>query len=293
MSPSSRCRFEIGLAFGLLVAGLAPSVHANLLANGGFESPPQSPGGFVTIGVGAEPAGFAWTVTTGNIDVGNLPNPFIDFSVPEGSQGLDLNGTVRGGVSQDFASEVGQTYRLTFVYSDNPSEGGISSADVRVSDVAGGGVLLSASVAHSTSTNGGGAVGDGDGDFMSFAGRFLATGATTRLSLTSTSASNSPSGGVLLDAVSVVPGLAADFDIDGDVDQTDYDVWAAAHGVSTRGDANGDGMSDAADYTLWRDQLGPGPTRSGVAVPEPAAGVIASAWAVLAPRSRRAERSRR
>jgi hypothetical protein len=52
--------------------------------------------------------------------------------------------------------------------------------------------------------------------------------------------------------------FAADFDRDGDVDQSDYDVWKAAYGLNNFGDANSDGLSDAADYTIWRDQLGAG-----------------------------------
>ena len=48
----------------------------------------------------------------------------------------------------------------------------------------------------------------------------------------------------------------ADFDDDGDVDQTDYAIWKGAFNLNQLGDATGDNDSDAADYTVWRDQLG-------------------------------------
>lgn len=68
----------------------------------------------------------------------------------------------------------------------------------------------------------------------------------------------------------------ADFDEDGDVDQTDYAIWVGAFNLNQLGDATGDNISNAADYTVWRDQLGsvsdgiPGSGGFGLAaVPEP------------------------
>ncbi len=80
------------------------------------------------------------------------------------------------------------------------------------------------------------------------------------------------------------PFFSADFDHDGDVDQTDYAIWKGAFNLNQLGDANGDGLSNAADYTLWRNQLGssPGAGSGGLsldrnlsAVPEPATAVLA------------------
>lgn len=71
------------------------------------------------------------------------------------------------------------------------------------------------------------------------------------------------------------PTLSADFDHDGDVDTTDYGIWRGAFGLNQLGDANGDNASNAADYILWRKQLGSvpgaGATVDGViaTVPEP------------------------
>ncbi len=58
-----------------------------------------------------------------------------------------------------------------------------------------------------------------------------------------------------------VPYHAADFNEDGLVNQSDYDIWRAHYGKASGvtkadGDANSDGLVNAADYTVWRDNLG-------------------------------------
>ncbi|HZZ71388.1 MAG TPA: PEP-CTERM sorting domain-containing protein [Pirellulales bacterium] len=85
-------------------------------------------------------------------------------------------------------------------YADNPLEGGVKSADVTVTDLLSTGTLLADSVSHSTSTN-----SPPNGDWILYSGNFTATGTSTRLLFASTSASDSPSGGIILDAVSVQP----------------------------------------------------------------------------------------
>jgi hypothetical protein len=69
----------------------------------------------------------------------------------------------------------------------------------------------------------------------------------------------------------------ADFDDDGDVDMTDYQIWQHAYQLNQLGDANGDNQSNAADYVIWRKEFGShsgagsGVTGLGGAqVPEPA-----------------------
>ena len=52
------------------------------------------------------------------------------------------------------------------------------------------------------------------------------------------------------------PIFQADFDDDGDVDMTDYQIWRHAFSLNQLGDANGDNQSDAADYVIWRKQFG-------------------------------------
>jgi hypothetical protein len=56
-------------------------------------------------------------------------------------------------------------------------------------------------------------------------------------------------------------GLGADFNGDGVVDAADYTVWRNHFGLSSGakradGDANADGAVDAADYAVWRKDFG-------------------------------------
>lgn len=58
-----------------------------------------------------------------------------------------------------------------------------------------------------------------------------------------------------------VPYHVADFNEDGFVNQSDYDLWRANYGKTSgvtkaNGDANSDGFVNAADYSIWRDNVG-------------------------------------
>jgi hypothetical protein len=78
------------------------------------------------------------------------------------------------------------------------------------------------------------------------------------------------------------PSFSADFDDDGDVDSTDYQIWRHAYNLNQLGDANGDNLSDARDYVLWRKQFG---SHAGAgagaasAVPEPGTAMLVFAAA--------------
>ncbi len=84
--------------------------------------------------------------------------------------------------------------------------------------------------------------------------------------------------------LSVVPGLTADFDGDGDVDSADLAKWRTGFGKATGaivgdGDADADGDVDGADFLAWQRELGSsvamassGP--AGSSVPEPHAAVL-------------------
>jgi hypothetical protein len=92
------------------------------------------------------------------------------------------------------------------------------------------------------------------------------------------------------------PIYSADFDDDGDVDATDYQIWRHAFHLNQLGDADGDNDSDAADYVVWRKQLGShagagaGAGFDGAAVPEPAGLglVVAAIFCVAGRRKSRA-----
>ena len=83
-----------------------------------------------------------------------------------------------------------------------------------------------------------------------------------------------------LDAYDVLAAtylLPGDYDLNGIVDQSDYDTWSQQFGAAgfASADGNGDGVVNAADYTVWRDNLGAG-SASGteVFVPEPSSVIL-------------------
>ena len=127
--PVALSRLSAAGLFSLAL--LAPAARANLIVDGGFESPVVGPGGLntgymaFTVGQSFGP-GNVWTVVgsgSGNIAV--YPNtettsasPGAFLNVEEGSQALDLTGNTDNGfatgVSQTFATVSGTQYTLSF-----------------------------------------------------------------------------------------------------------------------------------------------------------------------------------
>jgi hypothetical protein len=75
-----------------------------------------------------------------------------------------------------------------------------------------------------------------------------------------------------------------DYDVDGDVDTADYDLWRSTYDqtVSIPGngaDGSGNGVVDAADYVVWRKNQGPsqpgGASSINFPVPEPTSALLA------------------
>lgn len=106
--------------------------------------------------------------------------------------------------------------------------------------------------------------------------------AGTVLSLTANPATG---GGLLLTSIGVAEPLAAigrilsDYNLDGVIDTTDYELWKSTYGstIDLRADGNGDGIVNAADYTLWRDnyEFTLGTSLAGsVSIPEPACSLL-------------------
>jgi hypothetical protein len=70
------------------------------------------------------------------------------------------------------------------------------------------------------------------------------------------------------------PFFSADFDNDGDVDNTDFAIWRNAYDLNQLGDADGDNDTDGADLILWQRQFGSHPGMGAgagaeITVPEP------------------------
>ena len=185
----------IGIVFSSAMAlqAFAAVGHANLLVNGSFETPVIPSATFFDFGVGGEPAGFAWTVTTNTVDI--VSNGWSGGTAFDGSQWLDLVGFgTTGGVEQTFATTPGQQYTLSFAYANNPVTGvpGPFSADVTITS--GADTLLNQSISHGSSTTSG-------LDWAPFSMTLTATGTSATLAFDETV--GGPNGGIFLDAVSI------------------------------------------------------------------------------------------
>jgi hypothetical protein len=181
-----------------LTAALAiahPSAAAELVRNGGFETPVDTSGASVVIYAGAEPIGFEWTVTEGSVDVHAADGPFGGEPDPVGAgQGaLDLVGLgAKGGIAQAFATVIGARYVLSFDYANNPF-GPSAAMDFGVRGASG--ELFKNSVTHTGSVL-------SAMNWTNYTFEFTATEAMSTLFFTNTAGITS--GGIYLDNVSVV-----------------------------------------------------------------------------------------
>lgn len=89
--------------------------------------------------------------------------------------------------------------------------------------------------------------------------------------------------------IASVEPLAGDYNGDGTVDAADYTIYADTEGDSvpmgSGADGNGNGVIDPGDYTIWANNYGATSGGSSVAIPEPAAALLAGLC--LAPLFRR------
>lgn len=173
------------------VAFIPAAGSAQVVTNGGFEGPIISNSCCSTVPPDSLPG---WTVTGGNVNVVNgtfnntgTPGPNLAY---EGNQYLDLVGQGgTGGISQALTLTAGQTYNLSFAYSNNgfaPNESTSASASFMIDG-------LSGVVAHDTAT-------PSNLDWQIFTGSFVADGSDI---LSFTNQTGGPNEGILLDAVSV------------------------------------------------------------------------------------------
>ncbi len=189
----------LGLLAACFVAGLATDVKANLITNGGFESPSIGSTPYTTFGVGSTGI-TGWTVVSGVSDPGAGSVDLLGSFAPahSGSQSVDLDGTSgltsAGGLSQTLTGlTVGTSYTVDFFYSNNPA-GSTSSANVTI-----GGVLLAA-ITHTGATF-------GNLNYTEGTYTFVASTGSAALAFVSTDAASSVNG-IFLDDVSVNPTIA-------------------------------------------------------------------------------------
>ncbi len=94
---------------GVLVAG-------NLLKNGSFEEGPELTGGFRNYKAGSTDIP-GWKVSRGDIDL--ILN---HWRSAHGARSIDLDGSMPGGIQQEFATIPGQRYRVTFDLAGNAQD---------------------------------------------------------------------------------------------------------------------------------------------------------------------------
>ncbi|MBI5263419.1 MAG: DUF642 domain-containing protein [Bradyrhizobium sp.] len=185
------------IASGLLLLAFGSgTASANLLLDGGFDSPSNPVLPFYTnFGPVVGPSNYggvafdnAWQITSGNVDLVQQSGgwPASPASSP---YYLDLTGFVPGTIQQTFATTAGQQYSLSFWYSNNP--GGSphpTSASVQVGS-------LSTTISHDGSTT-------SDLHWTQYYSLFTAAAGPTS-TLIFAQLDNCCNGGILLDTVNV------------------------------------------------------------------------------------------
>ncbi len=157
-----------------LVAASAPA-HANLLVNGSFEQGAFVNQGFQTMSLAPGSAVITgWTVITDTTAWINAGNPF-GLSASDGTRFLDLTNFSAGapfaGMAQSFATVAGATYTLAF---DLGGSNGWGRP---------GALVASAAGTSATFTTGPASVATPNNDWYAETMSFVASGATTTLTL--------------------------------------------------------------------------------------------------------------
>lgn len=131
--------------FGGILLVFPGEAAASLIVNGGFEAPVATPP-FQTL-TGNQLTG--WTIISGSIDLINGYWPAF-----EGKQSIDLAGSTRNGGSleQTFATTIGESYLLTFNYTNNTDVSSASANVLVFGNLAS--PLLNQNIVHSGSSNG-------------------------------------------------------------------------------------------------------------------------------------------
>ncbi|MFO0958503.1 MAG: DUF642 domain-containing protein [Isosphaeraceae bacterium] len=183
-----RARKSIPLAAGLLFLMMAPiASHADLVTNGGFESPSVGSTGSMLISAG-DGTLTGWTVGGNNVSLlGNT-------AAYQGTQCLALNNLQSNWISQDITTVAGTLYNFSIAYKagvDTINSQSINPATGQVDVKNGSSVLLTKSL--STFTN----------SWQTYSGSFSA--ASTKTTILITGFFNLSATNLIIDGVSVNP----------------------------------------------------------------------------------------
>ena len=189
----------VGVVGALLLAATATAAPANLIKDGGFESPVVPVGGFTVFSTGQKFS--KWTVTGAPGSVGIVSGTFSQngytFPARSGAQWIDLTGLSQTatGVSQTVATTSGTSYTLTFSVGNASNPGGIFGT-VSTVNVLVDGTLEMTAVNHK-------GMGTTTQAWKKFTLTFSAAGPATTISFINEDPSNDTQNG--LDAVKLVP----------------------------------------------------------------------------------------
>ena len=254
---------------------------ASIVANGDFEG-----GTAVDVATG-DMLPLGWTngppspFTLSKINVDTAVDASIDLGPQSGThyiryQSPAVNGTADC-LLQDLTTVSGQKYAVSFwIAATSTSVGNPSGINPVWDENRGNQTSMPVGQLFAPASN----VGPAPYQFFSFTE--TASASVTRLDFHATDVN----GSILLDDVMVTPTAApGDYDMDGQVNPSDYTVWKTTFGSTTAlaADGNGNGVVDAADYTMWRAGLTTGSgSASPAAVPEPPAVVLLTVAVALA-----------
>lgn len=184
----------IGLAAAILVVAAGHASAGDLIINGNFSEPNAATlpndGSVYKFVYAGDPSLTGWTVTSGSVETDLTTSTFGTSTASGNPQNLDLDGNSAGTIAQSFATTMGQTYSLSFYYSDNPYGSG-AAATVSASDSS----LTPLSITHSDA-----AYGSLNWQYVQV--NFIATSTSSTLTFASNDPASSTTG-ILLDNVRV------------------------------------------------------------------------------------------
>jgi hypothetical protein len=231
------------LVFATAFAAAIYSTNAELIINGGFETPDTPSYMYIYPGqTNLAP----WVVGSPYVEVGDaIGNGFITGPAFEGVQMLDLHGRL----TQTFATTPGSLYTVTFAYTDNPAEPVTSPparARVRLFDGLGNRLVQTNTHIGALSNN---------FHWTVFNGQFTAVTNTTSLEFTPlTTVPDGDPGGIIIDAVQVFAGdrlqiLSISGVEDGSPVLGGRGVPKGLHRIQASPDLSGGGFIDIATVT--------------------------------------------